>query len=124
MRIDLHCYDNKTHYAAPACVVYVAHTFAHRGALLVGVFSGQIPKAMNHNSHLCSVLIKDLVKADNGLLHLKYIYPLWKIWGKVYHRWSVNFQIHLPSVCFLDKVHHRSSKYVIQKSQMSLSTLC
>ena len=95
MRVDLHCYDNKTHYAAPACVVNVAHTFAHRGALLVGVFSGQIPKALNHNSHLFST-DQRLVEADNGLFHLRF--------GKSVpqHRWSVNFQMHLPSVCFLD----------------------
>ena len=33
--------------------------------------------------------------------------------GKVYHRGSVNFQMHLPSVRFLDKVYHRGSKYSI-----------
>ena len=42
--------------------------------------------------------------------------------GKVHHRGSVNFQMHLTSVWFLDYVYHRGSKYFIQKCQMSFFT--
>ena len=35
---------------------------------------------------------------------------------------GVNFQMHIPSVQFFDKVYHRGSKYFIKKCQMSLST--
>ena len=39
--------------------------------------------------------------------------------GKVYHRGSVNFQMHLPFVWFLDQVYHKGSKY-LNKCQKSL----
>ena len=58
------------------------------------------------------------------ILHLKSTNPQNPVedFGKVYHRGRVNFQMHLPSVCFWNKVYHRGSKYFIKKYQMSLSS--
>ena len=54
-----------------------------------------------------------IIHLHNGLTYLKSIHPYGRFWKTVPQKVWVNFQMHQPSVGFLDWLYHRGSKYFI-----------
>ena len=71
------------------------------------------------NSFVPTHMIWCLNSQSNVIHHNKTLYwtihlihtPHVEDFGKVYHMGSVSFQMHLPSVWFLNYIYHRGSKY-------------